>query len=81
MLGLSPSFPINYTCYQFIDVGKYCTLCAQMLDAANWNEATVLFTFLLWSKAMIQIYILGAWLIPFKEIKHITVSYCDEYSN
>ena len=54
---------------------------AQMLDAGNWNEAPVLFTFLLWSKAMIQIYILGARLIPFQEIKYITVSYFDKYSN
>ena len=33
------SFPINCTCYQYTAVGKYCTLCVQMLDGANWHEA------------------------------------------
>ena len=35
LLWLSPSLPINYTCYQYTAVGKYCTLCVQMLDGAN----------------------------------------------
>ena len=38
-LWLSSSFPINYTCYQYTAVGKYCFLCVQMLDDANWHEA------------------------------------------
>ena len=78
LVGLSSSFPINYTCYHYTAVGKYCTLCVQMLDGANWHEAPWklgLFTFWLWSghccqlafisKGMIQIYILGARLMSF----------------
>ena len=73
LVGLSSSFPINYTCYHYTAVSKYCTLCVQMLDGANWHEAPWklgLFTFWLWSgycsqlalisTAMIQMYILGA---------------------
>ena len=80
MLGFSSSFPINYTCYQFTAVGKYCTLCGQMLYGANWHEAPWklgLFTFILWSghciqlaltsTAMIQIYISGARLMSFEK--------------
>ena len=80
LVGLSSSFPINYTCYHYTAVGKYCTLCVQMLDGANWHEAPWklgLFTFWLWSwhcsqlalisTAMIQIYILGARLMSFKK--------------
>ena len=88
LVGLSSSFPINYTCYHYTAVGKYCTLCVQMLDGANWHEAPWklgLFTFWLWSghcsqlalisTAMIQIYILGARLMSFKKIKHISMPY------
>ena len=88
LVGLSSSFPINYTCYHYTAVGKYCTLCVQMLDGANWHEAPWklgLFTFWLWSRhcsqlalistAMIQIYILGARLMSFKKIKHISMPY------
>ena len=39
LLWLSSSLPINYTCYQYTAVGKYCNLCVQMLDGANWHEA------------------------------------------
>ena len=38
--------------YQYNAVDKYCSLCAQMLDGANWHEARWkpgLFTFWLWS--------------------------------
>ena len=38
LLWLSSSLPINYTCYQYTAVGKYCTLCVQMLDGANCHE-------------------------------------------
>ena len=88
LVGLSSSFPINYTCYHYTAVGKYCTLCVQMLDGANWHEAPWkldLFTFWLWSghcsqfalisTAMIQIYILGARLMSFIQIKHISMPY------
>ena len=90
LVGLLSSFPINYTCYHYTAVGKYCTLCVQMLDGANWHEAPwklCLFTFWLWSghcsqlalisTAMIQIYILGARLMSFEKIKHISVSYLE----
>ena len=39
LLRVSSSIPINYTCYQHTAVGKYCTLCVQMMDGANWHEA------------------------------------------
>ena len=80
LLWLSSSFPINYTCYQYTAVGKYCTLCVQMLDGASWHEAPWkqgLFTFWLWSrhciqlaftsKSVIQIYIFWARLMAFKK--------------
>ena len=83
LVGLSSSFPINYTCYQYTAVGKYWTLCVQivwLLNGANWHETPWklgLFTFWLWSwhciqlaltiTAMIQIYILGARLKSFKK--------------
>ena len=82
LVGLSSSFPINYTCYHYTAVGKYCTLCVQMLDGANWHGAAWklgLLTFWLWSghcrqlalisTAMIKIYILGARLMSFKKNK------------
>ena len=82
LFWLSSSFPINYTCYHYTAVGKYCTLCVQMLDGANWHGAPwklCLFTFWLWSghcsqlalisTAMIQIYILGARPMSFKKNK------------
>ena len=82
LVGSSSSFPMNYTCYHYTAVGKYCTLCVQMLDGANWHEAPWklgLFTFWLWSghcsqlalisTVMIQIYILRARLMSFKKNK------------
>ena len=80
LVELSSSFPINCTCCHFTAVGKYCTLCVQMLDGANWHEAPWklgLFTFWLWSghcsqlalisTAMIQIYNSGVRLMSFKK--------------
>ena len=32
LVGLSSSFPINYTCYHYTAVGKYCTLCVQTVE-------------------------------------------------
>ena len=51
---MSSSFLINYTRYQYTAVGKYCTLCVQivwLLVGTNWREAPSklgLFAFLLW---------------------------------
>ena len=86
LLWLSSSFSINYTCYQYIAVGKFCTLCVQMLYGANWHEAPWkpgLFTFWLWSghciqlafasKSVIQIYIIWDRLMAFKNKSYLNV--------
>ena len=78
--GIKTEF--NYTCYQYTAVGKYCTLCVQMLDGANWHEAPwkpglLTFTIVKWtlhsacftSKSMISIYIFWARLMPLKKNK------------
>ena len=61
LMGLSSSFPINYTCYWYTADGKNCTLCVQLvwlMDGANWHEVPWkpgLFTFCLWSGHCIQL--------------------------
>ena len=72
LVGLSSSFPINYSCYDHTAVGKYCTLCSDCWMA--WVTMEISFVYFLivkWtlhsacftSSAMIQIYILGSQLI------------------
>ena len=86
LVGLSSSFPINYTCYHYTAVGKYCTLCVQSVEWCQlaWGTMETRFAYFLilkWtlhsacftSTAMIQIYILGARLMSFKTIKHFNV--------
>ena len=88
LVGLSSSFPINYTCYHYTAVGKYCTLCVQTAEWCQlaWGTMETRFVYFLivkWtlhsacfaSTAMTQIYILGARLMSFKKIKHISMSY------
>ena len=80
LVGLSSSFPINYTCYHYTAVGKYCTLCVQTVEWCQmaWGTMETRFIYFLivkWtlhsacftSTAMIQIYILGARLMSFKK--------------
>ena len=46
LLWLSSSFLINYTCYQYTAVCKYCTLCVQMLPISMrhyGNQVCLLF--------------------------------------
>ena len=87
LVGLSSSFPINYTCYHYTSVGKYCTLCVQTVEWCQlaWGTMETRFVYFLivkWtlhsacftSRAMIQIHILGARLMSFKKIKHISMS-------
>ena len=76
LVGLSSSFPINYTCYHYTAVGKYCTLYVQTVEWCQlaWCTMENRFVYFLivkrklhsacfTSTAMIQIYILGARLI------------------
>ena len=63
--------PQNYTCYQHPAVGEY--FCLQMLDGANlhgaqWKPGLFTIQLVFTSKATIQIYILGARLMPLKMI-------------
>ena len=90
LVGLSSSFSINYTCYHYTAVGKYCTLCVQTVEwcqlawgtmetrfvyffIVKWTLHSACFT----STAVIQIYILGARLMSFKKIRHISMSYLE----
>ena len=88
LVGLLSSFPINYTCYHYTSVGKYCNLCVQTVEWCQlaWGTMETRFVYFLivkWtlhsacftSRAMIQIHILGARLMSFKKIKQISMSY------
>ena len=81
-VGLSSSFPVNYTCYHYTTVGKYRTLCVQTVEWCQlaWGTMETRFVYFLiveWtlhsacftSTSMIHIYILGARLMSFKKIK------------
>ena len=80
LVGFSSSFPINYTCYHYAAVGKYCTLCVQTVEWCQlaWGTMETRFVYFLivkWtlhsacftSTAVIQIYILGARLMSLKK--------------
>ena len=82
LLGLLFSFPVNYTCYQYTVVGKYCALCVLPVGWCQLALGTMENTFvnfLLWSghciqlaltsTTMIQIYILWARLMAFTNMK------------
>ena len=62
LVGLSSSFPINYTCYHYTVVGKYCTLCVQMLDGANWHEAVQMLDGANWHEAPWKLGLFTFWL-------------------